>query len=174
METKSAYEIRKYSPDNYEKTIEWLNDKEMKKLFGITYDVTLESHSHWIANNSSIEFLPLYFENEYVGNIVLSFSPRHKSAYLQIYIGSKQYRGKGLGKNFMLLAMDYVFNVKKDHRIWLHVREYNESAIKLYTKLGFKDEGLERESVWDGETFLSQKRMSILSREFIKESYEVF
>lgn len=168
------YEIRKYTPENYSKTIEWLNDKDIKNLFGITYDVTLESHINWINNNSSIEFLPLYFEDEYVGNIVLSYSPRHSSAYLQIYIGSKEFRGRGLGERFMLDAMDYIFNVKKQHRIWLHVREYNESAIRLYTKLGFHSEGLERESVWDGQSYLSQKRMSILSHEFKKESYEVF
>lgn len=169
MKNKLACNIRKYSDANYVQTVDWLNDIEIKELFGITYNVTLESHTQWVTANPLTELLALYFADQYVGNISLNYSPRHKSAYLQIYIGSPDFRGKGLGKKFMHQAMDYAFNIKEQHRIWLHVRETNLAAINLYVKLGFKVEGLERESIWDGRLFINQKVMSILAHEFKKD-----
>jgi RimJ/RimL family protein N-acetyltransferase len=166
MENKNTCEIRDYTIENYAKTVEWLNNEELKGLFGITYSVTLASHTQWIEDNPCTEVLPLYFNREYVGNIVLNYTPRHKSAFLQIYIGASNFRGLGLGERFMRMALEYTFNVKHLHRIWLCVREHNEPACRLYSKLGFKVEGLERESIWDGQEFISQRVMSILSQEF--------
>lgn len=155
-----------YSEEHFEKTVEWLNDKELRKKFGLTYQVTMESHRHFLATNSNIEFLALYDNGEYVGNIVLNNQPRHFSTYLQIYLSPESPKGLGLGTSFMKLGIEYLFQKKKFHRIWLHVREDNVAAKRLYEKLGFRKEGVERDSVFDESKFISQTRMSLLASEF--------
>lgn len=160
------FEIRRYSEVNDPETVEWLGRNDIKDLFGITYEVTLESHRKWLSLNPSVEILALYFKNQYVGNIVLDFMARHSSVFLQIYIGPKDFRGEGLGTNFMKKALSYLFEEKKQNRIWLLVREYNEVAKKMYSNLGFLSEGIERESVWTGREFVNQERMSLLKRDW--------
>jgi RimJ/RimL family protein N-acetyltransferase len=44
--------------------------------------------------------------------------------------------------------------------------EHNERAIQLYESAGFVSEGLHRESLKQGEHFLSLKVMSILAHEY--------
>lgn len=163
---KNNIHIRKYSEENHPKTVEWLNSPDIRKSFGITYEVTLTQHSKWVKENPHVEFLPLYVDDDYIGNIVLTLQPRHKAAYLQIYIGSPERRGQGLGKDFMSLALKHCFDELGLHRIWLHVREYNTAALSLYKGLGFVDEGIERESIYSEGRFLNQVRMSLLKDEF--------
>lgn len=162
-------EIRKYLPEHYAKTVEWLNQKELRKLFGLTYDISIESHAKWVESSSQLEFLPLFSNDIYIGNIVLNFTPRHRSAYLQIYIGEKDFTGKGLGEKFMIMAHDYVFNKKKYNRIWLHIREHNVVAQNLYQKLGYVREGLERQSIFEDNVFHNQVVMSLLADDFNKK-----
>ena len=48
-----------------------------------------------------------------------------------------EHRGKGLGKALMLEGINGVMSRKSDE-IYLEVRKSNESAIKMYQKLGFQ------------------------------------
>jgi RimJ/RimL family protein N-acetyltransferase len=170
MSNKHNVSIRNYGPINHELTTQWLNDEYLQEAFGLTYKVTVAEHAKWLSNNPQVEFLALYSDDEYIGNIVLTHQKRHFSTYLQIYIGSSAHRGKGLGKSCMKLALDHCFNKLGHNRVWLHVREYNEIAIKLYEGLNFKKEGLERESVFVKGNFLNQICMGLLKREHVLEN----
>lgn len=163
-------ETPQYTSAHHADTVRWLNDSEIRKSFGITSQVTMESHRDWLSQNSNLEILPLTVNGKYIGNIVLHHLEKHKSTYLQIYIGEATFQGRGYGEKFMQMALEYVFFRKRFHRISLHVRETNLPALKLYRKLGFKEEGLERDSILVGETFVSQIRMSLLSTDsFLKK-----
>jgi ribosomal-protein-alanine N-acetyltransferase len=48
-----------------------------------------------------------------------------------------EHRGKGLGKALMLEGINGVMHRKSDE-IYLEVRKSNESAIKMYQKIGFQ------------------------------------
>ena len=71
-----------------------------------------------------------------------------------IGIGNNKYIGKGLGKEAMLLLLDYGFNELNFYRIQLNVIAYNEPAINLYESLGFVKEGTFREFIYrDGKRY---------------------
>ena len=162
--------IREYSVEHYEKTVEWLNNPYLQDLFGLTYNINLEGHSKWILKNrETIETLALYSGEQYVGNIVLSYNLRHSSCYLQIYIGEEKFRGQGRGERFMSLALNHIFDHRTIHRLWLNVASDNIVAKKLYVRLGFQDEGVERDSVFNKGKYISQLRMSLLSSDYRKE-----
>ncbi len=61
-----------------------------------------------------------------------------------------EHRGKGLGKALMLEGINGVMNRKSDE-IYLEVRKSNESAIKMYQKLGFQIKSKLRTYYRDGE-----------------------
>lgn len=71
----------------------------------------------------------------------------NKVATLFIGIGSKEFRGKGLGREAIRLLLKYGFEDMGLYRIQLNVLEFNDSAIRLYEGAGFKKEGTLRKFV---------------------------
>ena len=61
-----------------------------------------------------------------------------------------EHRGKGLGKALMLEGINGVMHRKSDE-IYLEVRKSNESAIKMYQKIGFQIKSKLRAYYRDGE-----------------------
>ena len=71
----------------------------------------------------------------------------HGVGWLSIAIGDRERWGKGYGQEAMSLLLPYEFEELNLHRIQLTVFEYNERAIALYEKLGFRREGAHREAM---------------------------
>lgn len=67
------------------------------------------------------------------------------TGWLGIAIGDPANRGKGYGSEATRLLLDFAFRELNLHRIQLTVFAYNEAAIHLYEKLGFKREGAHRQ-----------------------------
>jgi RimJ/RimL family protein N-acetyltransferase len=67
----------------------------------------------------------------------------HRTAWVSVGIGGDN-RGQGYGKEALRLAMSLAFNEFNLYRLQLTVFQYNERAIALYEKLGFKKEGTYR------------------------------
>ncbi|MBC7880083.1 MAG: GNAT family N-acetyltransferase [Anaerolineae bacterium] len=75
-------------------------------------------------------------------------------------------KGKGFGREALELLKDMAFITLDMHRLWLDVKEQNQRARHLYSSVGFVEEGLLRECLWNGKTFESLILMSMLSREY--------
>lgn len=146
----------------------WRNDPEVFKYTGNVYTevITLETERLWISrviNNKDEYRCAIIADNKYVGNIYLTNIVKNESAVYHIFIGEKEYWGKGVGKKASIEIIKYGFNVLKLDYIYLKVRHENNNAIKLYDSLGFKCDRQDDE-------FLTFK---LDSREFIKKlNYE--
>jgi len=80
----------------------------------------------------------------------------------------KDYRGKGYGKEAIILLMDYAFGHLNFHRISIGVVGFNDNALRFYEKIGFKQEGIQRDSYYYNYKYHDFVMMSILEDEFIK------
>ncbi len=68
-----------------------------------------------------------------------------RNVWVGIGVGERDYWGKGYGSDAMRIMIRYAFHELNLNRINLTVFEYNLRAIKSYEKLGFKEEGRERQ-----------------------------
>jgi RimJ/RimL family protein N-acetyltransferase len=68
--------------------------------------------------------------------------------WLGIGIGERENWGRGIGTEVMSLALRFAFHELNLHRVQLTVFEYNERAIAVYEKLGFRREGVYREALY--------------------------
>lgn len=74
--------------------------------------------------------------------------------------------GQGYGREMIDLALRYAFGELNLHRVWLSTSEFNERAMKLYEKIGFRHEGRGREHfLLDGRRW-DLVYMGILRTEF--------
>jgi RimJ/RimL family protein N-acetyltransferase len=71
----------------------------------------------------------------------------HRHSWLSIAIGDAANQGQGYGAEALGLALQFAFDELNLHRVQLTVFSYNQRAIALYEKLGFRREGTFREHI---------------------------
>src|SRR3989338_8189477 len=79
---------------------------------------------------------------------------------------SPEYRGKGMGKDFMDLISKVAFSSLGLHRIGFSVHTTNQAAIAVYKKAVYVNEGLLREVLLFGGKRYSLYQMSLLRPEW--------
>jgi RimJ/RimL family protein N-acetyltransferase len=134
---------------------DWAQDAEYQRLVEGDPPVPLsikgmrESNEQgWPEDDPhNIMFLIRTLEDDHIiGFANLDYiSYQHGDSYMGIGIGDKAYWGKGYGQEAMNILLRYAFTELNLHRISLTVFEYNQRAIRMYEKIGFKIEGINRE-----------------------------
>ena len=94
----------------------------------------------------------------------------NRCATLGIFIGDKDFRGKGYGTEAIKLVLEYGFKYLNLKNVKLDLMEFNERALKCYKKCGFKEYGRRRNCKFINGKYYDSIAMDILAEEF-KESY---
>jgi len=90
---------------------------------------------------------------------------KNRSVEIGIHLGPEA-QGRGYGRDAFLLLMRFAFNEMNMHRVYLQVFDFNDRAIKLYEKLGFREEGRFRDVIFQEVRYYDIVQMSILESEF--------
>ncbi|MED3735579.1 GNAT family N-acetyltransferase [Virgibacillus pantothenticus] len=98
---------------------------------------------------------------------LINMDHKNRSAECIIDIGEKDYWGKGYAKEALKLLLNYAFLEMNLHRVSLRVFSFNERAIHLYTKLGFKQEGASRQALFRSGNWHDIIHMGILQQEYM-------
>jgi RimJ/RimL family protein N-acetyltransferase len=156
-----------YRPELDEKTVHWLNLKEIRHSFGITRNVNLESHRKWVSEQHDFLMWGLFQkESGHIGTVSLRLSPRHFSTYFEMYIGEPRFQNRGYGWKALTATLNYAFGKLGLHRVWLYTFPDNIPSKKLYKKAGFTIEGTERDCLFKDGRFESMHRWSLLASEW--------
>ena len=102
---------------------------------------------------------------EAVGHIELgAIDPRNRSIRIGRVLVDPARRGQGLGAAMMRAALATAFQELGAHRVELGVFDVNPAAIACYERVGFRRDGVRRDSFLAGEpaTFWSEVIMSVL------------
>ncbi|QUL52240.1 GNAT family N-acetyltransferase [Paenibacillus tritici] len=89
-----------------------------------------------------------------------------RNAKLGIFIGNKEFWGKGFGSDALRLLLDYGFNLLNLNNIMLGAFAFNERAIQCYKKVGFKEIGRRRQARIIGGVKYDSVLMDMLAEEF--------
>lgn len=126
-----------------------------------------DSFLNWASHMTETASLPLtgYIweqDGRIVGNAsLIPFRDRGRRIYLVANVATHpEYRRRGIGRALTERAMKQA-HAKNASAIWLHVREDNPGAIKLYEDLGFQE--IARRTTWQTvpDRFLSEPRTDI-------------
>ena len=91
----------------------------------------------------------------------------HRSAMLGVSLADG-YRGKGYGSEAINWALDWAFQHAGLHSIRLGTFSYNHDALKAYRKVGFVEEGREREAIYHLRAWHDIVTFSMLEHEWEK------
>jgi RimJ/RimL family protein N-acetyltransferase len=107
---------------------------------------------------------------EAVGHIELgALDPRNRSLRIGRVLLDPAARGRGLGGEMMRAALTRSFDEHRAHRVELGVFDVNPRAIACYERVGFRREGMRRDSFKAPEGYWSEITMSILDSEWAAE-----
>ena len=106
-----------------------------------------------------------------IGRIYISSINSHYDSLdiSRIYIADVNNRGKGYGKEALLLALKWAFEEKHVERVTLDHFTGNEIAGSLYEKVGFKREGVMRHGGKKNGKYVDLHLMSILRNEYFND-----
>lgn len=151
-------------PEHADGLAELVHDPEVKRLTGSHGQIPdAEAGLRWYStrkDHADRLDLAIMAGGRYVGEIVLNeLDDDNLSCNLRIALIRP---GKGYGSEAIRLVLDHVFATTPLHRVSLGVYAFNERALHVYEKCGFRREGVSRDALlWEG-SFHDEIRMAVL------------
>lgn len=161
------------SLEDASKYTEWLNDLEIVRNLALSSSIITEHGEVEMLRSLSKEHnyaIVTNYDNKLIGNCgLVNYNSKNRIAELGIFIGDKDYLGKGFGTEAMKLLLSYCFNYLNIRNVMLRVFSFNEKAISCYKKIGFNEIGRRRKSLqMEGQEF-DEIFMDLLNDEFDKK-----
>jgi len=168
--------LREYRKEDVKQAQNYINDPEVKRLLhpGIPYLYTFEDEQRWYDNLSATKDVYSFAietleENNYIGGCgINNVDWKNRVAVVGIFIGDKNYWGKGYGTDAMKVLISFIFDQMNINKIKLHVFSFNTRAIKSYEKCGFKQEGILRQEIYRDGKYVDEIVMGLLKEEYVK------
>lgn len=160
------------STDEADAYLKWMNeDKALAVNFGMyPRMVSSKSDLNWLFEppENMHRFAIVLLENDLlIGSISLhNIDHLNRNAYIGIFIGGGEHRGKGYGAEAIRLVLDYGFKTMNLHSINLTVHADNFAGISCYKKAGFHEVGRLPEVLFIDGKYVDKVYMSILEHEF--------
>lgn len=133
--------IRPLTIEDAETSFRWRNNPEIWEYTGNkpSREITPEIEKDWLQNSlcdKTAARFAIMVDDTYVGNIQLT-DINNETAQYHIFIGEKDYWGKGIAKLATSQILRYANNCLRLNKVFLKVNPLNISAIKLYCNCGF-------------------------------------
>jgi RimJ/RimL family protein N-acetyltransferase len=165
--------LRAIEPSDVPNFVRWLNDPETRRFLLLFKPLSTADEERWVeglAGRSDYVFaFEALIEDRWVplGNVGLhDIDWKNRSAMFGIFLGEKQYWGRGYGTRATRLMLRFAFHTLNLHRVELEVFDFNPRAMRAYEKAGFRPEGTRRESFFQDGRYWDAHRMGILRGEF--------
>lgn len=159
------------NPEDVPTYTEWLNDPELSLMLQIVVKPVSMSAEKEIVERIAkdpYQFAVVDLEtDELIGGCGLKdVDLVNRTAIMGIFLGNKEYWGKGYGEDATRLLVDFAFSFVNLNSIMLQVFDFNPRAIRCYEKAGFKHVGRRREAkILNGERY-DEVLMDIVADEF--------
>jgi RimJ/RimL family protein N-acetyltransferase len=155
--------------------LKWFNDPEVTQYLGTYLPMTEMAEEKWLENMGKmassliILIIEIPVENGTIpiGNIGLSgINSKDHFATFGIAIGDKNYWNQGFGTEATRLMINYGFEQLNLHRISSNVISFNDRSIRMHLKVGFKEEGRERDAMFRNGKYHDHVAFGLLRAEW--------
>lgn len=167
-------ELRSYEKADAEYIIDWVKDETAFRKWSAdryeSYPITADDINRYYAQYScaDLHILTAVEENKVIGHLTIRFiDEEKKTARFGFIIIDDTKRGQGYGKQLVLSALQYAFDVLKADKVTLGVFENNAPAYFCYKAVGFRDVPFKKEE-YDS---INGEAWKCLELEIDQESY---
>lgn len=177
MILNDKFSLLPVEPETKKLFLEWWRDPEVRpmqdsSLLPVSRGKCEENFEHWFLSesDSQISFQIMTPDRQKAIGIanLRSIDWLNRSAEFTIFIGNKSYWNKGIGKGVTRAMTELAFKEYNLHRLMLRVYSHNQRAINVYKKIGFKEEGRLRHTLFRNGSWFDTMVMSILSTDYLE------
>jgi diamine N-acetyltransferase len=151
IEGKSV-RLRPLAREDIQHSLIWRNDPAIRdRQLGYPFPITVAMEERWYQETLSgerrdrVSLAVETADGKLAGFVhLVDINWISRIAGFGITIGQKELQGRGIGSEATLCMLRYGFETLNLERIWLEVVASNERAIRLYRRIGFRQEGLLR------------------------------
>jgi len=165
--------LRKPEPHDVESLYQWKNDAGIASMLGgFTTGYAFADLVRWVEHHRSAADEAFFMiarkaDNRAIGHVALyRLDHRLGIGEFAILLGDRSAWGKGLGRAATRWMCEYGFQQLNLRRITLSVLATNERAHRLYTSLGFVEEGRLRQAQLKNGAFVDVILMAAFREEF--------
>lgn len=147
------------APEDFKLYLKWMSDPGTKKYYGgvrqqYTYEIIAEKYQEHLAEKVQ----PCIIEYEHTPVGYCQFYVVHPNDYevpeeqyfafvdpkdlvygIDLFLGTEQYRNRGIGTACLKLLMDALFKRYGADALMIDPKTHNQRAIRCYHKCGFED-----------------------------------
>jgi RimJ/RimL family protein N-acetyltransferase len=150
--------LEKFSENDFEKLISWIsNEEDLIQFAGsiFSFPLTEEQLNNYIQTPEVNAYKAIY-NNIHIGHAEINFTENNPPKLCRILIGDKNFRGKGLCPQIVIVLLNICKEKFNSKIVELNVFEWNESAIRCYEKVGFQfNREKQKEIVVDNKKWIS-------------------
>ena len=167
--------LRPLRKSDMERSIVWRNTPEIREnAQGFRFPVTERMEERWYESALDDQSRTrVVFAIETTDDATLiGFIYLHQIDWISrrcqfgISIGEKEFQGKGMATDSMVLLFTYAFECLNLKKICLEVAAFNETDISLYKRFGFVEEGVLKEHLYLENRYHDVSVMRIFDKEF--------
>jgi RimJ/RimL family protein N-acetyltransferase len=165
--------LRAMEPSDAEALWRWNHDPEVMRWMQDSHPQSLAQVTRWLGEERGrneygdlLLGVEVQADDKLIGLVRLhGTEPELGIAELDIYLGEKNYWGKGYATDTVRTVCRYGFDKMRLHKITLTVVTENEAAWRAYRKVGFVQEGRLREVFRRDGRWYDQYTMGLLAGE---------
>lgn len=164
--------LRAMSIEDTKMICDMFNDPDMENLVvGWNFPKSVEQQKSWFEKNINDEkTLRLIIETPEDGAVgiatISGIDWKNRSATHGIKLANKEKRTKGIGTDTVMAVMRYAFDELGLHRLDGSWFDENTASKGLYTKCGWKEEGIRRSCVYKRGKWRDLTMVGILDSEY--------
>jgi UDP-4-amino-4,6-dideoxy-N-acetyl-beta-L-altrosamine N-acetyltransferase len=168
--------LRKLTENDLPLILTWRNNPDVRRFMYNNHAITKDEHQEWFARMEQNPQSLWYIHEDQKGNpdgvvYFTQYQIERKNAFWGFYAAPCAPAGTGI--RLGLDALNEAFDVLRLHKLNTEVLSANERSLRFHNKLGFRSEGVFRESHFDGENFIDVIRFGILQSEWLEKHLDV-
>lgn len=146
--------LRQMSKSDMQLICDMFNDPELENLVvGWAFPLSIEQQNLWFENNigdnRNFRFVIETPDDGAIGIATLTdIDWKNRRAYHGIKLANIKRHSKGVGTDAVMAIMRYAFDELGLHRLDGSWFDFNVPSKKLYTKCGWKEEGIKRDYIF--------------------------
>lgn len=171
--------LRPMEPSEAEALWRWNHDPDVMRWMGDGYAQSLAHVTKRMAERAPNTYGDVLYgvevlsDAQLIGLVTLrDAEPETGIAELDIYLGEKEYWGRGYATDAMRTICRYGFEKMRLHKITLTVVAENQAAHRVYRKVGFVDEGRLRQAFRRDGQWYDMFTMGLLEGELRSAPWE--
>jgi UDP-4-amino-4,6-dideoxy-N-acetyl-beta-L-altrosamine N-acetyltransferase len=145
MASREDFLLRPMAETDLSLVLEWRNSDRVRANMYTDDIIPLESHLNWFSGAKSdpkARYFVLEHKGTPVGVVnVVQIDQRNRKCYWGFYLGATD-APKQSGPAMEFLALEYMFDTLKMHKVCCEVFTFNDAVVKLHKKFGFTEEGV--------------------------------